>query len=151
MVKASCLPRLSLCPICVRCFACLCYNLVCRLAIRMHTSPYISLSFNCELSFPADQVRFWGKCVNRCVTLLTRKNSHKLFLYSWWGSNFGSLDLESDAVPIEPHRQFVEQNHLKLLPFTGEWLLNARKCCRKFLLSQINHFVKDVILYFKIM
>ena len=33
-----------------------------------------------------------------------RKKSHKFFLCSWWGSNLGSLDLESDALPIDPPR-----------------------------------------------
>ena len=31
-----------------------------------------------------------------------KRNSHRFFFCSWHGSNLGSLDLESDAVPIEP-------------------------------------------------
>ena len=33
---------------------------------------------------------------------LTQKNPHKFVLCSWCGSNLGSLDLESDALPTEP-------------------------------------------------
>ena len=36
------------------------------------------------------------------TTFLTQKNSHKFVLWSWWGSNLGSLRLESDALPTEP-------------------------------------------------
>ena len=38
------------------------------------------------------------------TTFLTQKNSQKFFLCSWWGWNLRSLDLESDAVPMEPPR-----------------------------------------------
>ena len=36
--------------------------------------------------------------------LTTWKNCHWFFLCSWQGSNFGSLDPESYALPIEPSR-----------------------------------------------
>ena len=38
------------------------------------------------------------------VYILTRKNYHKFFLCSWWGSYLGSLDLESDALPVSHPR-----------------------------------------------
>ena len=40
------------------------------------------------------------------TTILTGKNSHNCFVCSWRrrGSNLGSLDLESDALPTEPPR-----------------------------------------------
>ena len=34
------------------------------------------------------------------------RKTHNFFLCSWWGSNLGSLDLESDAPPIEPLHHF---------------------------------------------
>ena len=36
------------------------------------------------------------------TAFLTRTNSHKFFPCCWWGSNLRSLNLESDALPIEP-------------------------------------------------
>ena len=116
----------------------------------MHTSPDISLSFNCEVSFPADQVRFWGQCVNRCVTLLTRKNSHKCSCTPDGGSNLRSLDLESDAVPIEPHRQFIGTESPAIIAIYGGMIVEREEVLQ-LLLSQKKHFVKYVISYFKIM
>ena len=37
-------------------------------------------------------------------SILPRKNSHNFCVCSWRGLNLGSLDLESDALPIEPPR-----------------------------------------------
>ena len=51
----------------------------------------------------------WAHWKRDSTTFLTKKNPHKLFLCSWrrWGSNLGSLGLESDALPTEPPHHLV--------------------------------------------
>ena len=40
--------------------------------------------------------------------------SHQFFLCSWWDLNSGPLDLESNALPIEPHRHSIEEHSFVL-------------------------------------
>ena len=51
----------------------------------------------------------WAHQQRVSTTVLTRKNSHNFFLCSWrgWGLNLRSLDLEFDALPIEPPRHLL--------------------------------------------
>ena len=42
------------------------------------------------------------------TTFLTWKNCHNFFVCSWRDSNLCPLDLESDALPIQPPRQHVK-------------------------------------------
>ena len=89
------------------------------LIIKCMLGPYVfPYSTNSDMDYRISNVRTWsflGMCVHTgswahrqrvSTTLLTWKNSHKLFLCSWHrrGSNLGSLDLESDALPTEPPR-----------------------------------------------
>ena len=88
-----------------------------RAALPRSTSACWVFSYpsNSDMDYGIFNVRTWSfLCVRICTgvghthrprvstTLFTRKNSHKVFLCSWRGSNLGSLDLESDALTIEP-------------------------------------------------
>ena len=83
---------------------------------------------NCDRDYRIFNVRMWSFLRVRIHTgvgrthseseqqFLTWKNSGFFFLCSWRGSNLGSLDLESNALPIEPPHHC--EAGLPWLPFT---------------------------------
>ena len=51
----------------------------------------------------------WAHRQRVSTTFFYSEKPHNFFLCFWRGSNLGSLDLESDALPIEPPRHFLSE------------------------------------------
>ena len=80
-----------------------------HVSVMQQTLALTTYSLTCARDLSYACVYTHGGWAHRRVitTCLTRKNSHKLFSCSGRGSNLWSwnpLDLEADALPIEPHR-----------------------------------------------